>query len=99
MGQNHDGDIRVFAFDPFGKLKSIHLSHTEHRDHQVYVFSIKVVKSLACGLGLDEYRRIPEIQRNVFIIDLFINPPILLEHKEIIVTANDQHPVDPLLHQ
>jgi hypothetical protein len=99
VGQHHDGDIVIFFLYTLGQVKRIDISDIQHLNHQVDLLALHDLKGLPGCIGLDERRRVPQVQRYIFVEDLLIHAAILLQHKEIVVAADDQYFPDPSLHQ
>ena len=97
--QQHHRQFRKILFDRFGVLKRVDALVVRHQNDKVE----RPLMQQACGgilaVGQRKARRITQIQRVVFVENLFVDATVLLQRKRVVVAGNKQYVVDTFVHQ
>ena len=82
-----------------GHVEGIIVGITRHTDHEVKLRRAQSLSSLFNGTHLRERRRIAKAQFGVFIENLLIHAPVILQHEGIVRVGDDEYVVDAACHQ
>ncbi len=99
MCQHDNRNAGILIFQLLCQLESVSISNTQHFNDEVNVIIFQYIGSFFCRIGMYKNRRIPEVQRYVFIKNMLVNPSVFFKHIKIILTTNYQNFSDSFLHE
>ena len=97
--QHHARDVGVFGLDLTGHGKGVVVSITRHTNHEIDVCGMEHLVSLLRRRYLGKGWRVTHTQFHIFIKDLLIHAPVVLQHKGIVRVGHDEHIEDAACHQ
>ena len=97
--KDDDRDLRITPLDFVGCRKNIAVVHVGHADDQSIFPRTEFRESLSFRCDMRKARRITQIERCIFVKDLFVHTTIILQHECIVFGCDKKDVVDTFVHQ
>ena len=97
--ENHDGQCRKLVLDATGDVEHIVVVRSWHTDDEVELRLPYQSGGFFLRGSTEETRWIAKAQLGIFVKNLFIHTPIVLQHERIIGIGDDEHVEHTSLHQ
>ncbi len=91
--------MRIVLFDFKRKIERLGFFSTQHRDNQINTHFLQYPEGFLFGGCLNKLRRIPQIEADILIVDLFIDPAVFFQNKGIIFARNQQNMINAFFHE
>ena len=97
--EHHAAHVGMLLLDLPRHGKRVVVGVARHRNHEVDVRRLHHLAGLLDGRNLRERRRIAQAEFHIFVVNLLLDTPVVLQHKSVVGIRHNQHIVDSTHHQ
>ena len=100
IGQQHDRNVRLLFADQLRQVENVDLADIEHTDYQIESRIVaQQFERFDRRTDAPERRRIAQVQVDVLVADLHIDPAVLFKRERIVTASDQQYLADAPPHQ